>query len=305
MKKLTFLSIILATAFVNGAYAQQDPLLSQYQFNQLPINPAYAGVNDITSFDLQFRSQWSGVDGAPTTALLSANSSVADNKVGVGFSLIYDEVGINENIEFNLTYAYELDISHNTTLSFGLQSGITSLRYDFARLTLEDFTDDDFVTADDQLSKFNFGTGLFLSSKKYYLGLSIPRLLKLTEEIGPTSAERYNRHYYLTGGIILDPWETIRLKPYTIIRTAESSRISADAGVNALFADVIWGGVFTRNLDVLGLNIYLNLSNGLRIGYTGEITSGSLPSSSFSTHEVSLGIDLKLLENHLIARRYY
>ncbi len=100
MKKVLFILLIVSALPI---YAQQDPLLSQYQFNQLPINPAYAGVNDVASFDLQYRSQWGGVEGAPTTILLSGNSSFFQNQVGLGFSLVHDQVGINTNTNLNLT----------------------------------------------------------------------------------------------------------------------------------------------------------------------------------------------------------
>ncbi|MEM7487454.1 MAG: type IX secretion system membrane protein PorP/SprF, partial [Bacteroidota bacterium] len=285
-------------------YAQQDPLLSQYQFNQLPVNPAYAGVNDVASFDLQYRSQWGGVEGAPTTVLLSGHSSFFQNQVGLGFSLVHDQVGINTNTDFNLTYAYELEISSDVTLSFGLQTGLMSLQYDFNELTLEDPTDEDFINADDGFTKFNVGTGLFLISERFYLGFSVPRLLKVQEDIGENTGERYNQHYYFTGGLIIDQLSSVVLKPYVVTRISEGASLSADLGVNALFANMIWGGLFTRNFETIGINTFLNLNNGFRLGYTGELVSNDL-SSGFNTHEVSLGIDLELFANHVVARRYY
>ncbi len=301
MNKVLYLLLIV---LAHPICAQQDALLSQYQFNQLPINPAYAGVNDVTSFDLQYRSQWGGVDGAPTTLLLSGQSSLVQNKVGLGFTFIHDQVGINTNTDFNLTYGYELEVAPEVTLSFGLQTGLMSLQYDFNELTLEDPTDEDFTNADDGFTKFNVGTGLFLSSERFYVGLSIPRLLKVQEDIGENTGERYNQHYYLTGGLILDQLSSVTLKPYLITRFSEGASVSADVGVNALFSNMIWGGVFTRNFETIGINTFLNLDNGFRLGYTGELVSNEL-STGFNTHEVSLGIDLELFAHQVVARRYY
>ncbi|MEM9858608.1 MAG: type IX secretion system membrane protein PorP/SprF [Bacteroidota bacterium] len=301
MKKALFILLIVSALPI---YAQQDPLLSQYQFNQLPINPAYTGVNDIASFDLQYRSQWGGVEGAPTTILLSGNSSFFQNQVGLGFSLVHDQVGINTNTDFNLTYAYELEVASDITLSFGLQTGLMSLQYDFNELILEDLTDEDFINADDGFTKFNVGTGLFLSSESFYVGLSIPRLLKVNEDIGENTGERYNQHYYFTGGLIIDQLSSVVLKPYVVTRLSEGASLSADLGVNALFANMIWGGVFTRNFKTVGLNAFLNLDNGIRLGYTGELVSNDL-TTGFNTHEISLGIDLELFANQAVARRYY
>ncbi|MEM1408770.1 MAG: type IX secretion system membrane protein PorP/SprF [Bacteroidota bacterium] len=301
MKKTLYLLLVI---LAHPIYAQQDPLLSQYQFNQLPVNPAYAGVNDVASFDLQYRSQWGGVEGAPTTVLLSGHSSFFQNQVGLGFSLVHDQVGINTNTDFNLTYAYELEVASDVTLSFGLQTGLMSLQYDFNELTLEDPTDEDFINADDGFTKFNVGTGLFLSGERFYLGLSIPRLLKVQEDIGENTGERYNQHYYVTGGLIIDQLSSVILKPYVVTRISEGASVSADVGVNALFADLIWGGIFTRNFETVGINTFLNLNNGFRLGYTGELVSNDL-SSGFNTHEISVGIDLELFSNQVVARRYY
>ena len=301
MKKTLYLLLVI---LAHPIYAQQDPLLSQYQFNQLPVNPAYAGVNDVASFDLQYRSQWGGVERAPTTVLLSGHSSFFQNQVGLGFSLVHDQVGINTNTDFNLTYAYELEVASDVTLSFGLQTGLMSLQYDFNELTLEDPTDEDFINADDGFTKFNVGTGLFLSGERFYLGLSIPRLLKVQEDIGENTGERYNQHYYVTGGLIIDQLSSVVLKPYVVTRISEGASVSADVGVNALFADLIWGGIFTRNFETIGVNTFLNLNNGLRIGYTGELVSNDL-SSGFNTLEISVGIALELFSNQVVARRYY
>ncbi|WP_185154315.1 type IX secretion system membrane protein PorP/SprF [Fulvivirga sp. M361] len=303
MKKVIL--VIVLTSYAWFTNAQQDPLLSQYQFNQLPINPAYTGVNDMTSFDLHYRSQWGGVAGAPTTITFSGNSSLFENKVGLGLSLVHDETGVTKNTNFNLAYAYELDLSNDMTLSFGLQTGILSLRYNFGELTLDDPTDEDFTNADDGLTKLNFGTGLFISNEKYYLGVSVPRLLKATEGIGENIGERYNRHYYFTGGLIIDKSQSVKLKPFAVLRLAEDSPLSTDIGISVLLADVIWAGVFTRNFNVYGISAFLNLNNGFRLGYTGELTSNDSPASTFSTHEVSVGIDLELFANQAVARRYY
>jgi len=287
-----------------SAYAQQDPLFNQYQFNQLPINPAYAGVNDATSFDLQYRSQWGGVEGAPATAMFSGHTSLNQNKVGVGFVLLSDQIGITTNTHFNLTYAYELEITNRLTLSFGLQTGLLSFQYDFDELNLEDQTDIDFIRADQGFTKFNIGSGLFLSSDRFYIGLSIPQLLEPTEDIGENSGERYNRHFYMTSGLVIDKIQAVKLKPYTIIRSAKNTSLSADVGVNALFADIIWGGFFTRNFKTLGISTFLNLDNGLRVGYSGELISNDL-ATGFNTHEISLGLDLELFSNQVVAKRNY
>ena len=304
MKIMRRILLFIVYFLVLTTYAQQDPLWRLSQFNQLPTNPAYAGVNDVTCFDLQYRSQWNGVEGAPNSILLSGQSALVDNQVGLGFVFMHDEVGISTNTNFNLTYAYEVELASNIMLSFGLQTGLLSLQYDFNELTLEEPTDEDFINADDGFTKFNVGTGLFVSSERFYLGFSIPQLLKVQEDIGENTGERYNQHFYFTGGLILDQLPSIILKPYVVARFTEGASLSNDIGVNALLVNVLWAGVFSRNFSTIGLNTFLNLHNGLRLGYTGELVSNDL-STGFNTHEVSLGIDLALFSNQVVSKRDY
>ena len=135
---MKYLILPFLICFGHLVWGQQDPLFSQYQFNQLPMNPAYAGYHGVTSFDVQHRSQWTKVDGAPSTLMLSGHSSFFGNQIGLGAVLIHDEIGINTTTNFNLTYAYHLNLSESTKLSCGLQTGFNSLQYDFEQLTLND-----------------------------------------------------------------------------------------------------------------------------------------------------------------------
>lgn len=286
-------------------FAQQDPLLSQYQFNQITINPAYTGVNDISSIDMQYRSHWNGVEGAPSTLLFSGQTSIVNNTVGLGVVLIHDQLGIVKNTDFNLDYSYELPLNYNNlSLSIGLQTGISAIRYDFNELNIQDPTDEDFSGANNRLSQVNFGTGIFLSNEKFYFGLSIPRILKAKEEVAGVTAERYNRHYYVSAGVVFDQFESIALKPYAVLRMAENSPSAFDLGISGRFAERFWAGVFSRDFRDIGLSVYMNLVNGLRLGYAGELTSNEI-TSGFNTHEFSLGFDLGLLDYHKVERRNY
>ncbi len=304
MKRLLLVFTIALIA--QQSFGQQDPLITSYQFNQLPINPAYAGVNNVTSFDLHYRSQWGGVEGAPQAVFFSGTTSIIENKVGVGFSLLQDKSGIIKNTNFNINLAYALDLTNDIALSFGMQAGVLSLKYDYNVLNLEDATDEDFIGTSDDISKLNIGTGLFLSAEHFYLGVSIPRMLNITDDnsIG-SSGERYNRHYYISAGFILEPLESIKIKPYTLIRIAENSPISIDLGANVLLMDMLWAGLFTRSFNSIGLSTSIGLHNGIRIGYLGELNATDAPASGFSTHEITLGFDVALFEKQTVGKRYY
>lgn len=286
--------------------AQQDPLISSYQFNQLPFNPAYAGVNDVTSFDLHYRSQWGDIEGSPRSLFLSGNTSLNMNKVGAGFVFLHDNLGAAQHTDFSFNIAYELDITNSVTLSFGLQPSLISINFNFEKLNLYDPSDEDFFGGDDNLVNGNIGTGFFLSAPNYYIGLSVPRLLNVSEEIEGLSGVRYNRHIYLSGGVIFDQLASIKIKPFTLIRMTEGTPLTYDLGASVLFSNLVWAGFFTRNFDNVGLSAWLMLENGLRVGYVGEITvSDRLISPGLSTHEISIGIDLELFKNQAATSRDY
>ncbi|WOK09521.1 PorP/SprF family type IX secretion system membrane protein [Imperialibacter roseus] len=302
MKMLISLSTLLLIA--EYCFAQQDALTSTYQLNQLFINPSYAGVNDITSFDLHYRSQWGNLKGAPRTMLLSGNTSLVDNQVGLGVSVQHDNIGVIEKTDINLALGYKIKLDSTYCLSFGLQGGVNALNYNFGKLTLDDPSDEDFVFSGLSYSKPNFGTGIFLSSKNFYLGLSAPRLLKVTQELDGGN-QRYHRQLYVSSGLIFDKIQAVKLKASTLVRYSADTPLSFDLGASVLMLDAVWAGLYTRSFNTVGINIFFMAEGGLRLGYSGELATNSLAPSSFSTHEITLGYDLSLFPKQVPKVRYY
>ena len=156
---MTMKTIIL-TFILNGislfVLAQQDPLYSQYQFNQSVIDPAYTGINDALNATAIARRQWTGIDGAPETNILNLSSSLLLNKLGAGVLVMSDTYGVNKNTEFLGMISYKIDLLNGKIFSFGLQSGYTNYRYDYQNLVLEQ-NDDALSLVDENVSKINFG----------------------------------------------------------------------------------------------------------------------------------------------------
>ncbi|WP_370687645.1 PorP/SprF family type IX secretion system membrane protein [Fulvivirga ligni] len=215
-------------------------------------------------------------------------------------------MGVTTQTRAFIGSSYKLHLGNDQSLTFGLNLGIISLQYDFNELLLEDPTDEDFMNGNDRLSKFNIGSGLlFTKTDKYYVGISAPQLLKMNETIAGFEGTRYNPHYYATAGVVLEVNRTF-IKPYTNIRMVSGAPLSYDLGVSALFKERIWAGLFTRNFSNAGLNLFLTLENGMRLGYSGELVMGDPQvSSGYSTHEVSIGIDLNWLEGQTVKRRFF
>ena len=176
MKKLSILVLVLISSL---AYAQQDPINSQYMSNPLAVNPSYAGIHNVTNFNLNTRFQWSSLQGSPTTYTFTGNTSIVNGKVGLGLMVLNDQIGISNNTEVQVSYAYKISDRTNT-FSFGLQTGFVSYASDLEQLNLR-FNDDPlFQPGVEQATKFNVGAGITFMNDKLYLSLSVPRMLNLS-----------------------------------------------------------------------------------------------------------------------------
>ncbi len=305
MKKL-YRTITVALLLIGCHYAQgqQDPLYNQYLFNQLIINPAYAGAHNILNAAVISRAQWIGLEGAPVTNTALIHSSIAGNKVGLGFMAINDRLGVNNNTEVHVSYSYKIDFG-NTRLSFGIQSSIINYQYNYDELNLEFVNDASFQPVDENFTKPNFGAGLFLMSEKFYLGGSVPRILNIEVNDGVMSSTRYNQHYYFAGGVLLTVSNFVKLKPSFLLKVVESSPASLDLTGSFLFGEFVWAGVTLRNLNSIGVNTQVELSDKLRLGYSFELPTNTLITSNFGTHELMVSLDMAPFGRQILKRRYF
>ncbi|NOT74310.1 MAG: type IX secretion system membrane protein PorP/SprF [Cyclobacteriaceae bacterium] len=292
-KRLLF--FISASLIALTTEAQQDPIYAQYLNNPMIINPAYAGSNNMFNAGIQYRTQWAGLDGNPTTANFSSHMSVFQNKVGLGIQVIQDKIGDSKNTEFNTLYSYKLQLS-NATLSFGMQAGLIRYTNDPTGLSLRDPNDPVFTTSLSE-SKINFGAGLLLKNDRYMIGLSVPRLLPSTVSQGGQEIQVYKQNFYLFGSYIIFLSENVRFKPSVLLRGTQASPISADLNASINFKEYYTAGLFTRNFKTYGLLAQVFVK-GLRFGYVFELPGSSESSLNFTSHEVTLGISLGLLSNH-------
>ncbi len=293
MKTLTSLTFILLSF---ATFAQQDPLYSQYVLNPLLINPAYAGLNNNFNAMVGYRTQWTGFEGQPTTFNASAHSSLINNKVGAGILFVNDQIGNIKNTETNLSFAYKLNLKE-TTFSFGMQAGFQSYRSDYSGLTILDPNDNAFAGGE-RGTRLNIGAGVILKSEKYFIGLSVPRLLPSTFKNGGQQFELYNQHYYLFGAYILYLNEHIRVKPTALLRGVKGAPASVDLAFNVNINAHHTAGVFTRNFNTYGILLQTLLAEKFRFGYVFELPTNKSVGTQFTTHEISLGIRLVVLSYH-------
>jgi type IX secretion system PorP/SprF family membrane protein len=303
--KLLCLSILAITS-ASSLQAQIDPLYAQYLNNPLVINPAYTGLNKELNVSVSFRKQWAGFDGSPTTFNATAHTSLFDNRMGAGIILVSDQIGEYTNTLAMGTYSYKIQMDR-TFISFGLQAGVANYRGDNSELNIHD--DGDTYFADNiNTTQPVFGAGLILSNDNLFLGLSVPRLLKTKGTYtNPDTNETvegnvYTQHFYGMASYIVFINERLRLKPAVLLKYVESNPLSVDVNV-VLNIDERFGiGAFTRNFGTYGFLAQARLGPSFRFAYAFELPTDKSVGVNFTSHEITLGLNLAVFDFHDIQR---
>lgn len=301
--------ILFVLLFVGWkASAQQDPMFTQYMHNPVSINPAYAGSRGTLNFVAMHRQQWVGIDGAPKTLTLSVNSPFLGYNVGIGLSLIHDEIGPIKQTGIYADYSYHLKVTTKTKLAFGLKGGMNM--YDVNLLNLIGAQNDDHLSLYGARKLFlpNFGVGSYLYSNRFYVGFSIPKMLQNSlsdDENTLNYTNKEERHLFLTGGVVLDIAENIKFKPSTTIRIVSGSPVSAEVSAAILLHDRLWVGGMFRLGDSIGALAKFDLTDQLSLGYSYDLTQSGLKPFNQGTHEVFVSYDVAFKSKKILSPRYF
>ncbi len=309
LRNKTFRSVLFAVALAGacGSQAQQDPLYSQYMFNTLAFNPAYAGSADVFTVMALSRHQWVGFDGAPSTQTFLAHSPLKGESMALGLTAITDKAGPLRQTGAQLDYAYRIRVSEDSRLAFGLKGGFNILQADIASLSTVQESDPANVNIQGQLLP-NFGFGLFWHSERYYAGFSIPKLLQNEIEAGNASdlvAATEARHWYLMGGYVFDLDRDIKFKPSFLVRRVEGAPVSVDVNATFLLRDRIWFGAMYRVANSFGVLGQYQVNDQFRVGYAFDLTTTRLGAYNAGTHEIMLNYDLRFMKGKTISPRYF
>jgi len=292
MKKIIFLFFYFCLQ--SGMYAQQDPLFSQYIFNGLVINPAYAGSHPYMTLNVLARKQWFGMDKSPSTQAISWNGPLKSKKAGLGLILNNDRAGIIRQTDLFGSYSYHLSLPKGK-LNFGLSGGLS-----FYRSFLSDaviWEAGDAVYAANSISNTypNFGAGAYYHNENYYFGISMPRVLSYYSQLkqgdDPTTVHRQKAHFYVTGGYMIETKSDIKIKPSALIKYVKAAPIQFDINLNLLFNNIVWAGLSFRSGDAISLNLEYQLTRKLRVGYAYDYTISRLRYSTSGSHEICIGYD--------------
>ena len=294
------------------AQAQQDPQYTQYIYNPLVINPAYAGNRGVTSILMLHRSQWVGLDGAPRTQNLSVHSPIGLGKVGLGFSLVNDALGPARETYFNADFSYTIETGMEGKLSFGLKGSLNLLDVDFARTNPFNVGDPFLINIDNKLSP-NVGVGIFYHNEKFYGGLSAPQLLQTNhfDRSGTQSAETFvaeeRIHYYGLAGYVFDLNNDIKFKPSTLVKMVSGAPLAVDINANFLFYEKLTLGASYRWSAALSGLVGFQINDGLLVGFAYDRESTELGNATYNdgTYEVFLRFELFKEYDRMLTPRFF
>lgn len=283
--------IIIAILLFGSTYAQQEPNYTLYRYTMNVINPAYAGADGTANLTSNFRSQWISVIGAPETQSFFYSRPLSE-KVGIGLSVVSDQVFIESQTSFNVDFSYKLQISESTDLFLGLKAGGSTYNIDRGNLANIGLPDDPALGNIDSGFRPNFGAGAYLVNDKYFLSLSVPRILsseRLDEADGRVTQATQEAHVYLSGGYNFRINDNTEFRPSTMVRYVSGSPLSLDLTGAFRFYNRFEVGLAYRTDEAFGGLMMINLSDWLDIGYSYESsTRDEISNNSNGTHEVLL-----------------
>ncbi|MEB8328537.1 type IX secretion system membrane protein PorP/SprF [Flavobacteriaceae bacterium KMM 6897] len=285
------ISIILLF-FVVLCSAQQEAQYTQYMYNMNVVNPAYVTNNPgILYLGSLYRTQWTGIEGAPKTANVFANLPLSQ-KTELSLNYVNDQIGdvLTENT-FGINYAYIIQLTRNTKLSMGVKAGISDLAFDFSRTNVNQ--DPSFQNNNRTL--INVGAGAFLFSDNYYVGLSSPNFMPA--DINANNENLYERktQFYLLAGYIYEINRDLKLKPSTVIKQAMGAPVSFDLSVNALVYDKFEAGISYRYQESIAFLAAVDVAYNVRIGYAYDYNTNKLNDFNNGSHEIILLYNLDFL----------
>lgn len=286
--------------------AQQNAMYSQYMFNTLAYNPAYAGSRNVVAVTGLYRNQWVGIQGAPKTATLTADAPFANERIGLGIQFISDELGITKTTGVALSTAYRISLNNDARLSFGLQGSISDYNANFSSLILDQGgTGGDPVYQDD-VNKvlYNFGSGIYYATDRLYIGLSVQDMLNNRLGADNVSA-RQSGHAYLASGYVFPINEDFNLKTAVLLKGVKGAPVQADLNLTLWIKDAVALGVEYRTSADISASLELRVSPTIRLGYAYDRSTTILRNFNSGSHEFMLRYEFSFDRNSALSPRYF
>ncbi|MBD1362831.1 type IX secretion system membrane protein PorP/SprF [Mucilaginibacter sp. ZT4R22] len=323
MKK-NLLLLVLLSFCMQTAFSQQRPQYTQYVFNNYLLNPAVTGIENYTDAKLGYRSQWTGLQGAPVTSYFSINAPIGDNFVqgdatafpasggenpssrlftqyyraaephhGIGFMIVSDKAGPITQTNIDATYAYHLGITDRLNLAVGVSAGVSHINLNTDMITLENSNDPVLNNINNSQWKPDLGVGVWAYSSRFYFGISAQQILPQNLYITTGNTANQSKtvpHFFATGGYKIFLSDDVTLLPSALLKFIDPAPITFDVTMKLSFRDRFWFGGSFRKDDSYAVLAGFNLSSVVNVGYSYDVTTSALRTVSNGSHEIVLGI---------------
>jgi len=311
-KSFLLLSLLILLGCFSGK-AQQDPQYTQYMYNTQVVNPAYVGNRDVLSFGLLYRTQWVGLTGAPKTATLTADTPIGSlENMGLGLSIVRDEIG--PSIETNITadYSYSINTSARSELSFGLKAGIDILNVDFSKLDIAD-QGDVFESNIDNKVEPQIGAGVYFNTDRFYAGLSVPNFLTTKhfdesdiddpDAEATTAADRL--HYFFIAGYVFDLSENLKFKPATFVKAVSGAPLQIDLSANFLIVEKFTAGIAYRFDAAMSAMVGFQVTDQMYMGFGYDFETTDVQKYNDGSYEFMLRFDVFSKPERVLTPRFF
>ncbi|MDI5889352.1 PorP/SprF family type IX secretion system membrane protein [Flavobacterium yafengii] len=308
MKTKLILILLLLSGIVR---AQQDAQFTQYMYNTINVNPAYAGSRQSMSVFALHRTQWVGLDGAPVTNTASINTPLTNTNMGIGVSIINDKIGPSDESNLAVDFSYSINTSEEFKLSFGIKASANLLNINFDKLNQYDANDYSFENNVDDKFSPNIGAGLYWYSEKTYIGLSAPNLLetKHFDKYAGTGANSYiakeRINYYLTAGHVFDLNYNLKFKPALITKLVQGAPLQVDISANFLFNEKFTLGAAYRWSAAVSALVGFQATDSWFIGYGYDLETTRLANYNSGSHEIFLRFELFKTYSRITSPRFF
>lgn len=311
MKKsiILLIAVIFSSIF---AKAQYDAMFTQYMFNEMYINPAYTGSKDAMAVNLTHRQQWVNFPGRPITTSFTLHGPLANNKMGLGLSVLNEQIGkLSRNLVY-LNYAYRIKTGDKGHLSFGLMGGIHNQINKLSELKATETGDIQVSQNTPSLIAPNFGAGIYYYTNKFYAGISIPRMVddsylfnQTGDIIKSTSLNASKFHYYLTIGNVFEINDDLKIKPQAMVKMVQNAPLQYDVNVNCLIKNKIWAGVGYRSGSDISAILGLQVNPQLLVNYSYDYALTKIQKYSQGSHEITIGYLFSYKQRKVVTPRYF
>lgn len=297
--------LIFALLFTGVAsFAQQDAQFTQYMYNTINVNPAYAGSRGALSIFALHRTQWVGLDGAPVTNAVSVNTPFNESRLGLGVSLINDKIGPTHENTLSVDVSYTIPTSETFKLSFGIKATANLFDLDASKLNPVD-ADDPSLQNYDKFSP-NIGAGIYLHSHKAYIGFSVPNFIETNRyDDNEVAIFRERINYYLIAGYVFDLNESIKFKPALLTKMVQGAPLQLDVSANFMFIDKFVVGIAYRWSAALSASVGFQVSDSMYIGYGYDNETTNLKNYNSGSHEIFLRYELFNNVNKMTTPRFF